>query len=361
MKIIVLGTRGIPDIQGGVETHCEELYPRLSDLGHDITLITRTPYVKNKKILKFKGVQLKHIYSPKHKVFEAIVHTFLGILYAAFKRPDYIHIHTVGPMLLTPLAKLLGLRIIVTNHGADYNRKKWGKIARNIIKLGEKLGSKYADKIIVISKIIKDHLKEKYNRNDASLIYNGVSIPVKTLKTDYIGLLGLEKQKYIIAVGRFVEEKGFLDLVDAYSQINTDIKLVLVGDADHESNYSRSLKEKALDNGVFLTGFIKGEELKQIFTFTKLFILPSYHEGLPISLLEAMSYDLDILVSNIPANLEINLEKDDYFKVGNLSDLTRSLERKLSSYNKRDFSLIINKKYNWESIAKHTSIVYYRD
>jgi len=356
MKIIVLGTRGIPDIQGGVETHCEELYPRLADLGHDITLITRTPYVKNKKIKSFKGVKLKHLYAPKSKIFEAIIHTFLGVIYAGFKRPDYLHIHTVGPMLLTPVAKLLGLKVIVTNHGADYNRKKWGKTAKNIIKLGEKLGSKYADKIIVISNIIKDHLQEKYNRNDAALIYNGVSIPVKTLKTDYIDSLGLKKQKYIIAVGRFVEEKGFLDLLDAYSQLNTDIKLVLVGDADHESNYSISLRKKAKENGVILTGFIKGEELKQVFTFTKLFILPSYHEGLPISLLEAMSYDLDVLVSNIPAILEINLKKDDYFKVGDIADLTRSLKSKLSGNSKRDFSLTIKEKYNWESIAKQTAL-----
>ncbi len=355
MKIIVLGTRGIPDIQGGVETHCEELYPRLADLGHDITIITRTPYVKNKKNNTFKGVRLKHVFAPKNKTFEAIIHTFLGTLYAGYKRPDFLHIHTVGCMLLTPFAKLLGLKVIVTNHGPDYNRKKWGKIAKTIIKYGEKLGSKYADKVIVISKVIDSILKKNYNRNDAILIYNGVTIPKKSNDTSYIKSLEINKNGYIIAVGRFVEEKGFTDLIEAYSKIDTKLKLVLVGDADHDTQYSKDLKEKAKKSGVVMTGFIKGEKLDQIFSHAKLFVLPSYHEGLPISLLEAMSYDLDLLVSDIPANLEVNLEKDDYFNVGDIQKLTESLKRKLSVKNKRDFSSVINEKYNWDTIANKFS------
>ncbi len=355
MKIIVLGTRGIPNIQGGVETHCEELYPRLVILGHDITLITRTPYVKDKNVKNYKGVKLKRLYAPKTKTFEAITHTFLGVIYAAYKQPDYLHIHTVGPMLLTPLAKILGLKVIVTNHGPDYNRQKWGKTAKSIIKLGEKLGTKYADKVIVISKVIDTILKNKYHRNDAELIYNGVVKPVKSEKTDYIETLGLKNQDYIIAVGRFVKEKGFLDLIKAYSKIKTEIKLVLVGDADHENAYSRSLKKQAKESGVILTGFLNGEKLNQIYTHAKLFVLPSYHEGLPISLLEAMSYDLDILVSNIPANLEVKLDKDDFFKVGDIQELSESLKRKLSTTSKRDFSKLIEKKYNWDHIAQKFS------
>ncbi len=352
MKIIVLGTRGIPNIQGGVETHCEELYPRIVDLGHDVTLITRTPYIKDKNNTVFKGVNLKHIYAPKSKIFEAITHTFLGIIYAGFKRPDYLHIHTVGPMLLTPFAKLLGLKVIVTNHGPDYNRPKWGKTAKNIIKFGEKLGSKYADKVIVISKVIDTILKNKYNRNDAVLIYNGVSIPDKATDTNYINSLGLNKNEYIIAVGRFVEEKGFTDLLKAYSKINTKIKLVLIGDADHESNYSKTLKNEAKEAGVILTGFINGEKLNQIFSHAKLFILPSYHEGLPIALLEAMSYNLDILVSDIPANKEVHLDKEDYFKVGDINDLSNCLSKKISKINNRDFTSILQEQYNWDKIAK---------
>lgn len=359
MKIIVLGTRGIPDILGGVETHCEELYPRISKLGHEVTIVTRTPYVLDKSLTEFQGIKLKHIFAPKLKSLEAIIHTFLGVLYAGIKRPDILHIHAVGPMVMTPFARLLGLKVIVTNHGPDYNRQKWGKLAKTFLKLGEYLGTKFANEVIVISEVINTILKKKYNRKDAHLIYNGVNIPNKSKSEDYINKLGLKKDTYIIAVGRFVEEKGFHDLIKAYANITTQYKLVLVGDADHESTYSKLLKKEAIDAGVVSTGFIKGDHLNQIFSHAKLFVMPSYHEGLPIALLEAMSYNIDVLVSDIPANLEVGLEKENYFKVGNIDAIGTSIKNVLSaSKTKIDNSKLMHEKYNWDHIAKETIKVY---
>nr|WP_321233992.1 glycosyltransferase family 4 protein [uncultured Psychroserpens sp.] len=359
MKIIVLGTRGIPDILGGVETHCEELYPRIAELGHEVTIITRTPYVKDKSLRSYKGVKLKHIFAPKQKSIEAIVHTFLGVIYAGFKRPDVLHIHAVGPMIMTPLARLFGLKVVVTNHGPDYDRQKWGKLAKSILQLGEYLGTKAAQKVIVISNVIRSILKTKYNRNDSTLIYNGVNIPELATSTDFIKSHGLEKGNYLIAVGRFVEEKGFSDLIKAYSSITTPYKLVLVGDADHETTYSTRLKKEAVKAGIVLTGFIKGEALHQIFSHARLFIMPSYHEGLPIALLEAMSYNLDVLVSDIPANLEVALEDKHYFEVGNIAAISASILNVLeSSELSIDNSKLMYETYNWDSISKKTIDVY---
>ncbi len=352
MKIIVLGTRGIPNILGGVETHCEELYPRVVSLGHEVTIITRKPYVVNPQIKSYKGTHLRPIYAPKVKSFEAIIHTFLGVLYAGIKRPDILHIHAIGPMLMTPLARLLGLKVVVTNHGPDYDRQKWGKVAKRVLKLGEYFGTKFAHKVIVISEVINNILKEKYHRTDGHLIYNGVTLPKLSNKDDYIKSLGLTKKKYIIGVGRFVEEKGFSDLIKAYSQISTDVKLVLVGDTDHNTLYSKTLKENAKNAGVVLTGFIRGEKLNQIYSHALLFCMPSYHEGLPIALLEAMSYNLNVLVSNIPANLEVPLKETDFFDVGIISDLTKKLKNKIEAPNMRNFTKIISNRYNWNLIAK---------
>jgi len=358
MKVVVLGTRGIPDIQGGVETHCQELYPRLVRLGCEVHLITRKPYIKNLYIKEYNGVNLHHIFAPKKKSLEAIIHTFLGILYAKKINPDILHIHAIGPSLLVPLAKLLGLKLVVTNHGPDYNRQKWGKLAKFMLRLGERLGTKYADKVIVISNVIKKILEEKYKRKDTELIFNGVTLPQKAKTTDFIKSLNLEPKKYIIAVGRFVEEKGFHDLINAYSKLNTDIKLVLVGDADHETNYSKNLKKLADENEVIRTGIIKGSKLNEIFTHALLFVMPSYHEGLPIALLEAMSYDLDVLVSNIPPNLELNLGKENYFKVGDIENLKLKLEYKLNNpILNKDWSQFLEK-YNWDIIAEQTLKVY---
>lgn len=359
MKIIVLGTRGIPDILGGVETHCEELYPRISKLGHDVTVITRTPYIKDKSIKIYKGVKLKHVFAPKQKSIEAIVHSFLGVLYAGIKRPDVLHIHAVGPMLMTPLARLLGLKVVVTNHGPDYDRQKWGKLAKFILKSGEYFGTKSANKIIVISDVIKKIISTKYNRQDTTLIYNGVNIPELATNDDYISSLGLERNKYIIAVGRFVEEKGFSDLIKAYSSSETTYKLVLVGDADHETTYSKQLKKDAIEAGVVLTGYIRGKELHQIFSHARLFVMPSYHEGLPIALLEALSYNLDVLVSDIPANLEVTLDDNYYFEVGNIEAIKLSILNTLeSSKITIDNSKLMRDIYNWNNIAKKTIEAY---
>ncbi len=359
MKIIVLGTRGIPGILGGVETHCQELYPRIVSQGHQVTVVSRTPYVVDKTLKTYKGVNIKPIFAPKQKSFEAIIHTFLGVLYAAYKRPDILHIHAVGPMIMTPFARLLGLKVVVTNHGPDYDRQKWGKIAKKVLKTGEYLGTKFAHRVVVISKVINRILQKKYNRRDAHLIYNGVNFPQIATSTDYITSLGLTKKQYIIGVARFVEEKGFSDLIAAYSQIETSVKLVLVGDADHETAYSRKLKAQAREKGVVLTGFIKGAALNEIFSHALLFAMPSYHEGLPIALLEAMSYNLPVLVSDIPANLEVALDAGNYFKVGDITDLTQKLAAKLQQPSLEvDYSEKIQKHYQWDRIATQLIAVY---
>ncbi len=359
MKIAVLGTRGIPNIQGGVETHCQELYPRLAELGCDVTIFTRKPYVQS-DALEYKSVKLKHLFSPKSASLEAIVHTFLGVIHAYFLKPDILHIHAIGPSIMVPFAKLLGLRVVVTNHGPDYDRQKWGRMAKFVLRLGEKLGTKSADKVIVISNTIKNILETKYNRNDCILIPNGVNIPNMASGSSYIESLGLQKKKYIIGVGRFVPEKGFHDLIEAYIKLdNKEYKLVLVGDADHETNYSRHLKKLALLNGVTLTSFIQGDELNEVFSHARLFAMPSYHEGLPIALLEAMSYNLDVLVSDIPANLEVELGNESYFRTGDVDILCQQLRRKLrDDKHTSDFQETIKIKYNWQLIATHTFCAY---
>ena len=155
--LVVTGTRGIPNILGGIETHCEELYPRIKKISNSkLILIRRSSYIsQSNKLDEYKKIILKDIYTPKKKSFEAIIHTFLSIIYAKKVKADLIHIHGIGPGLLVPFAKLIGLKVVVTNHGPDYDRQKWGIIAKFILKLGEKFSYKYSNKVIVISNVIK--------------------------------------------------------------------------------------------------------------------------------------------------------------------------------------------------------------
>lgn len=358
MKIVVTGTRGIPDIQGGVETHCENLYPRLVAMGHDVTVIRRSCYVNDSnRVSEYKGVKLVDVYAPRKKSLEAILHTALAVIKARMMNPDILHIHAVGPSLMVPFARILGLKVVMTNHGPDYDRQKWGKMAKTMLRTGEKWGTRWSNKVIVISSVIAGILKDNYRREDVDLIYNGVDKPVKSTQVDFLEKMGVTPHKYILALGRFVKEKGFHDLIEAYARMNHgDIKLVIAGDADHPDPYSTHLKRLAADAGVVLTGFIRGEELNQILSNAALFVLPSYHEGLPIALLEAMSYDLDVLVSDIPANKLPELEDSDFFNTGDVESLKMALERKMAApVSCRGYDLAA---YNWDNIARQTADVY---
>lgn len=358
MKITVIGTRGIPDIMGGVETHCEELYPRLVEKGYDITVVRRSCYISdNNKKKTYRNVKLHDIYAPHKKSLEAIVHTFLAILYAKRIKTDIVHIHAIGPSLLVPFARLLGLRTVMTHHGPDYDRQKWGFMAKTILKLGERMGVRYANEVIVISNVIKNICLEKHHRQDTHLIYNGVNTPSKATSCQYINSLGLVPKKYILATGRFVKEKGFDILIRAFSQIkDSGYKLVIAGDADHPDEYSRQLKDLATENGVILTGFIRGEKLNEILTHAALYVLPSSHEGLPIALLEALSYNLDVTVSDIPANKLCCLLKEDFHPVGNEMALADSIKYKLQNLKTpRQYDL---SPYNWDYIAQQVSEIY---
>lgn len=358
MKIVVTGTRGIPNIMGGVETHCEELFPRIAARGFDVTVIRRTNYVKD-DLKVWKGVKLVNIDCPKKKSFEAIIHTFRAINEAKRLGADILHIHAIGPALLVPYAKMLGMKVVFTHHGPDYDRDKWGFAAKTMLKLGERMGCMFADEVIVISDVIRNLIKRKYNRTShVHLIYNGVSQPETCDYPEYFKELGIEKGKYILGMCRFVPEKNLHHLVEAFVKMknNSGIKLVLAGDTDFEDDYSRGLKEMARKNGVVLTGFIKGRKLHSLLTYCRAYCLPSSHEGLPIALLEAMSYGVRVVVSDIPANKEVGLPDGDYFPVGNVEALAERLRAVISEPLRHvDYDM---RKYDWEKIADQVAEVY---
>ena len=377
MKIVVTGTRGIPNVMGGVETHCEELFPRIASFGEDVTLIRRASYV-NDGLKEWKEVKLVDIATPKKKSFEAIVHTFRAINKAKRLGAEVLHVHAIGPALLVPYARFLGMKVVFTHHGPDYDRDKWGKAAKMILKLGERMGCKFANEVIVISDVIKNLIARKYGRTEhVHLIYNGVPSPEICDYPEYFKELGIEKGKYILGMCRFVPEKNLHHLVEAFVEMKNeettfggrresqcrmknnsmaDLKLVLAGDTDFEDEYSRGLKEMARKNGVVLTGFIKGRKLHSLLTNCCCYCLPSSHEGLPIALLEAMSYKVPAVVSDIPANLEVGLRKEDYFPCGNVKALSEKLREVVSKPLKPvDYDM---GKYDWDKIAKQVMEVY---
>jgi len=362
MKIAVLGTRGIPNVMGGIESHCEHLYPYLAESGCEVTVFTRKPYVDS-AIKSYKGITLIPLGCVRNKYLEAFLHTFMGVFATKRIKPDIVHIHAIGPSLFIPLARCLGMKVVMTNHGPDYQREKWGKLAKFVLQLGERLGSKWAHGLICISQPIADDIKGKYNR-EATVLPNGVRIPQIAETEDVLKQYDLVKGKYILSVGRLVPEKGFHHLIDAFNALPPNSwKLVIVGRTHVEDKYSVDLKEKGSKNPrIVFTGFLTGKPLHELYSHAGLFILPSSYEGLPIALLEAMSYGLSCIASDIPGSRNVGLDDDRYFEPGNSEQVTSKMiqfiRNPLSSDEREKQIRVIAENYDWAKIAERTLEVY---
>lgn len=365
ISVMVLGLRGFPGVQGGVETHAEHLYTEMVKLGCDVEIVVRDSYQPPANAVVWKDISFTRLWAPRKKSLEAIVHTFLGVLYAARRRPDVLHIHAIGPALMTPLARLFGLRVVVTHHGQDYDRQKWGRAAKTILRLGERLGMRWANQRIVISNVIGSLVRDKYSR-DSSLIPNGVVLSDIPATTDALQLFGLTAGKYVLLVSRLVPEKRHLDLIHAFAQSGLpDWKLALVGASDHPDDYTRSvLDEAARTPNVICTGFQSGLALRELYAHAGVFVLPSSHEGLPIALLEALSYGLPVVASGIPANREVRISGIDFFPMGDVAELTAQLREKGMAVRDTAKAAAVRQEvadtYRWSTIARETRQVYRR-
>ncbi|HDL90469.1 MAG TPA: glycosyltransferase [Thermodesulforhabdus norvegica] len=363
MRVMVLGLRGFPGIQGGVETHAEHLYPLLVKMGCEVDVIVRSPYVPKGSTRIWNGVRFRRIWAPQIKGIETLVHSFLSVFYAGFKRPDVLHIHAVGPALVTPLGRAFGLRVVVTHHGADYDREKWNFLGNWILRIGESLGMHFANCSIVISKVIKEMVRRKYGCK-AVLIPNGVSIPKLPDTKFALKKFGLKSKRYVLQVSRLVPEKRQTDLIQAFAQAELPgWKLVLVGSTEYPDDYVKALLSLAEKTpNVILTGFQTGLTLQELYAHAGIFVLPSSHEGLPIVLLEALSYGLRVIASDIPANLEVGLPGKQYFPLGDIKALSEMLREVVrNTLDEQDCErrrIWVKERYDWERIAEQTLAVY---
>ncbi len=360
LHIVVVGTRGFPNIQGGVETHCEMLYPLLAAQGHEVTVIGRKQWLNRSEQFHYRGVRVVPTWSPRKSGLEALVHTLLGVVHARFLGADIVHIHAVGPAFFAPFARLLGLKVVMTHHGPDYCRQKWGFLAKAFLRTGEAMGALFANRVIAISEGIRQSLKRKFHRDNCDLIFNGVVIPKPDPQSEIDSTLekySLLGQKYVLAVGRIVPEKGFEDLLAAMGG-RSDVKVVIAGGARPTTPYSEKLKESATACGAIMTGEVDKKTLGHLYQGASLFVMPSYHEGLPIALLEAMSFGAKLLVSDIEPNKEVGLPEDCYFKTGNVFALRSATMRLLDSGAQQSFTSLLRSRYNWNSIADKIGTLY---
>ncbi len=370
LNIAMFGHKRVPSREGGVEIVVEELSARMVQLSHNVTLYNRRGHhvsdakLDTVKLSDYKGVKIKSVLTIDKKGLAAVSSSFFATLKCAFSKASIVHIHAEGPAFMTPLLKLFKKRVVVTVHGLDWQREKWKEgFASKYIKLGEKMAVKFADEIIVLSDRVKTYFKDTYNR-DTVYIPNGVDAP-KLVDAQLISeKFGLKKDSYILFLGRLVPEKGVHLLIEAFKNVKTDKKLVIAGGTSDTDDYVSKIKAQSVeDDRIIFTGFQQGQVLQELFSNAYVYALPSLLEGMPLSLLEAMSYKNCCLVSDIAECKEVVQDKAVMVKAGDAEELKKALqslcddEVLVREYKDNAQEYILNK-FNWDDVTKKTLALY---
>ncbi len=369
LRIAMLGHKRIPSREGGVEVVVGELSTGMVKLGHKVVCYNRKGHhisgknFDSEKLREYNGVILKEVPTIQKKGLAAMTSSFFAAFRAAFGKYDVVHFHAEGPCAMLWIPKLFGKRCVATVHGLDHQRSKWGGFASKYILFGEKCAVKFADEIIVLSKNVQDYFLSTYGRKTV-FIPNGVNkadlLPADLITDNY----SVNKDSYILYLGRLVPEKGVHYLIEAYKQVDTDKKLIIAGGSSDTSEYEQELRNLAMDDDrIIFTGFVQGQLLKELYSNAYIYVLPSDLEGMPLSLLEAMSYSNCCLTSDIPECAEVTQKFGVIFPKGEIKALADKLQYLCDNSDvvdkyKENAADYITNKYSWSSIIDKTLELY---
>ena len=370
LNIAMLGHKRIPSNEGGVEVVVEALAAGLAQRGHSVTCYNRAGHhicgAEHELAAGsvYRGIRLITVPTLERKGFAAVISSFFAAVRSAFGHYDVVHIHAEGPAFFCWLPKLFGKRVIVTVHGLDWQRQKWnGGFASKFIHLGERCAVWFADEIIVLSENVRQFFLDTYGRA-TRFIPNGVSAPTRESPRLIEEKWGLQKDGYILYLGRIVPEKGETYLIEAFKQVKTDKKLVIAGGSSDTEYYLKQLRELAAeDERILFTGFVQGQAKDELYSNAYVYTLPSDLEGMPLSLLEAMSYGNCCLVSDIPECAEVVEEKAVTFRKSSVDDLRDKLQmlcdhpETVAEYQKNAAGFILSK-YGWDDVVEKTLALY---
>ncbi len=353
MKIAVIGIRGLPGVQGGVERHCENIYPRF---GNDTRFVVyrRKPYLTPDSGHKYDGITFIDLPSTRIKGFEAVFHTLLCCLHLIFNRVDIVHIHNIGPGMFAPLIRLLGMRVVLTYHSPNYEHDKWGTISKAILKISENLSLRFANHIIFVNKFQMAKFSPK-TRAKSTYLPNGIDKTPPTGDDDFVQKVKADKGQYILAVGRLTPEKGFEHLINAVNSLDEVKQLVIAGGSDHDTSYFRQLENLNTKGKVIFTGNTSKHDLQQLYSHARMFVLSSVNEGFPLVMLEAMNFGLTMVVSDIPATRLIDLPEEFYATAGDSRSLAERISRLFPVARQRKYDLDL---YDWDKIIQQIHNIY---
>jgi glycosyltransferase involved in cell wall biosynthesis len=332
MKIAVIGTKGLPPKQGGIEHYCAELYPRIVAAGHSVDLYARSSYNNCQwfETYDYKGVRVITLPSVTMKGVDAFVTSALGAIAASGKQYDVIHFHALGPSLFTWIPKISSsAKIVVTCQGLDWQRAKWGTTSTFLIQSGEKAAVRCAHEVVVVSDALRSYFAQTYGRKTVYIPNAPAGYPDTDPSFPFVKQLGLEQGKYMLFLGRLVPEKRPNLLIEAFQNLNPDgWKLVLVGGGSDTNVFTSAIREMASGNpNIIFAGELRGERLAEIVRGAGLFTLPSDLEGLPLAMLEGIREGIPVVASDIPPHQQVlNEQRGTLFQAGNLESCMSAMD-----------------------------------
>jgi glycosyltransferase involved in cell wall biosynthesis len=359
LRVAFIGGRGVVSKYSGIETYYEEIGKRLTGMGHEVTAYCRTYFTPPGK--RHNGMRVVRLPTIRSKHLETLVHTFLSTLHVLFQPCDVVHYHALGPALFSFIPRLAGKRTVVTVQGLDWQRKKWGRIAAAVLRLGERAAVSLPSHTMVVSQALQQHYRAGYRAQTSYVPNGGVLREWKV--PDKIYDWGLEPGNYILFLGRFSPEKGCHLLVEAYERLDTDVKLVMAGASSYCDDYSRRLQTHAGER-IKMLDWVSGEALDELLTNAMVFVLPSDLEGLSLALLDAMGAGLCVLSSDVAENREAIGDAGFTFRRGDVADLADRLRFLIANPAVREAAgqaakHRIREHYQWQQIAVEIERVYF--
>jgi glycosyltransferase involved in cell wall biosynthesis len=360
LRVAFIGGRGVISKYSGIETYYEEVGKRLAQMGHEVTVYCRNHFTP--ALAAHNGMRLVRLPTIRSKHLETVIHTLLSTVHALTQRYDVVHYHALGPALFSFIPRLLGKKTAVTVQGLDWQRKKWGRLASAVLRLGERASVQLPNGTMVVSQALQRRYREIHGIESFYVPNGGVlrerSAPRKILEW------GLEPEKYVLFLGRFSPEKGCHLLVEAFEQIETDVKLVLAGASSYCDEYSRELRTHASER-IHILDWVSGETLDELLTNAMIFVLPSDLEGLSLALLDAMGAGLCVLTSDVPENREVVDGAGFTFRRGSAADLADRLRFLIANPAVREAAGRMAKKrieeqYQWQKVADDIEKVYFK-
>lgn len=366
LRIAMIGQRGVPATYGGIERHVEEIGARLASMGHDVHVFCRRSY-EEAQPAEHRGMHLWHLSAPDSKHLEAIAHAARSTAEAMRLQPDVIHYHALGPGLVAPLPRLFShSRVVLTVHGLDDERAKWNAAARRVLRVAQWMSARVPDTTIGVSRALVSHYADRHGR-EIAYIPNGVDTPAPRPPAEVVERFGLRPGSYVLFVGRFVPEKAPDLLIRAFRGLGSDATLVLAGGSSNTDEYVAGLHRLAgNDPRIVFPGYVYGDALRALYSNAAAFVQPSAVEGLPLTLLEAASYGLPLVVSDIAPNLEVvggDGAGHRVFRCGREDELRAAIDQVLHHVDgERAGALALREdvlgRYSWDRAAEEIEHVY---